>query len=142
MSTIRCKCMTAVTLLGLTAAGRAEMQCPDTLSVNQRADPPTGWSVTYAEQAPRLSGVTIYDGQPANRVTIKYTNRKQSAKELILTGTWGTTRAASTSSAATSAPPRRSPPRCLRGCVPARWCSTAPCPIPGGGFAVKRMVCR
>src|SRR5882672_9754827 len=84
MNTIGCKWMAAAALLGVTAAGQAEVHCPDTLSVSQRADPPTGWSVIYAEQAPRLSGVTIYDGQPANRVTIKFTNRRQSTKELVL----------------------------------------------------------
>ncbi len=80
MNTIGYKWMAAVAMLGLATAGRAEVHCPDTLSVSQRADPPTGWSVTYAEQAPRLSGVTIYDGQPANRVTIKYTNASKAPR--------------------------------------------------------------
>ncbi len=142
MSTIRYKCVTAIALLGLAAVGRAEMQCPDTLSVSQRADPPVGWSVTYAEQAPRLSGVTIYDGQPANRVTIKYTNRRQSGKELVLTWDLGDNPRSfylqcsyerSTAQIASPLPPG------VRTCevVFDRTVS-----YPGGGFAVKRMVCR
>ena len=45
---------------------RAETGCPGTLDVQQRAEPPAGWSVSYSEQPPRLSGVTLYDGPPAN----------------------------------------------------------------------------
>lgn len=142
MSTIACKWMVAAALLGLTAAGRAEVQCPDTLSVSQRAEPPTGWSVSYAEQAPRLSGVTIYDGQPANRVSIKYTNRKQSAKELVLIWDLGDNPRSfylqcgyerSTAQIASPLPPG------VRTCevVYDRTVS-----YPGGALAVKRMVCR
>jgi len=142
MSATGYKWMATAALLSLTTAGRAEVHCPDTLSVSQRADPPTGWSVTYAEQAPRLAGVTIYDGQPANRVTIKYTNRKQSAKELILVWDLGDNPRSfylqcsyerSTAQIASPLPPG------VRNCevVYDRTVS-----YPGGGFAVKRMVCR
>jgi len=142
MSTVGLQCVAALALLGLTVAVHAEVQCPDTLSVNQRAEPPTGWSVTYGEQAPRLSGVTIYDGRPANRVTIKYTNRRQSAKELILTWDLGDNPRSfylqcsyerSTAQIASPLPPG------VRTCevVFDRTVSH-----PGGGFAVKRMVCR
>jgi hypothetical protein len=142
MSTIGFNGIAAAVLLGLAAAGRAEVGCPDTLSVNQRAEPPAGWSVTYAEQAPRLSGVTIYDGQPANRVSIKYTNRKQSAKELVLVWDLGDNPRSfylqcsyerSTAQIASALPPG------VRTCevVYDRTVS-----YPGGGFAIKRMVCR
>jgi len=133
---------TAIALLGAIATARAEVQCPDTLSVSQRADPPTGWSVTYAEQAPRLSGVTIYDGQPANRATIKYTSRRQSAKELVLVWDLGDNPRSyylqcsyerSSAQIASALPPG------VRTCevVYDRTVS-----YPGGGLAVKRMVCR
>jgi hypothetical protein len=142
MRTIHFKFLAAAALLGWSAGGRAEIACPDTLSVSQRADPPTGWSVTYAEQAPRLSGVTIFDGQPANRASIKYTNRRQSAKEMILTWDLGDSPRSfylqcsyerSTAQIASALPPG------VRTCevVYDRTVS-----YPGGGLAIKRMVCR
>lgn len=142
MKTIRFKVLAAAALLGWSAGGRAEFSCPDTLSVSQRADPPRGWSVTYAEQAPRLSGVTIFDGQPANRASIKYTNRRQNAKEMILTWDLGDSPRSfylqcsyerSTAQIASALPPG------VRTCevVYDRTVS-----YPGGALAVKRMVCR
>jgi hypothetical protein len=136
------KCMAASALLALPMAGRAEIACPDTLSVNQRAEPPSGWSVIYGEQAPRLSGVTIFDGQPANRVSIKYTRRRQSDKELTLTWDLGSNPRSfylqcsyerTTAQIATALPPG------VRTCevVYDRTTSYA-----GGGFPIKRMVCR
>jgi len=136
------ECMTAAALLGLPMAGRAEIACPDTLGVNQHAEPPSGWSVIYGEQAPRLSGVTIFDGQPANRVSIKYTGRRQSDKELMLTWDLGSNPRSfylqcsyerTTAQIATALPPG------VRTCevVYDRTMS-----YPGGGFAIKRMVCR
>jgi hypothetical protein len=142
MNSMHLKCMAAAALLGLPAAGRAEIACPDTLSVNQRADPPTGWSVTYAEQAPRLSGVTIFDGQPANRASIKYSNRRQTSKEMVLTWDLGDSPRSfylqcsyerSTAQIATALPPG------VRTCEVVFDRSVS---YPGGGFAIKRMVCR
>ena len=136
------KCSAAAALLSLPLAGRAEIACPDTLGVNQRAEPPSGWSVIYGEQAPRLSGVTIFDGQPANRVSIKYTSRRQGDKEFALTwDLWSNPRSfylqcsyeRTTAQIATALPPG------VRTCevVYDRTTSYA-----GGGFAIKRMVCR
>ncbi len=64
---------------------RAEMMCPDSLAVHQRAEVPAGWSVTLGETPPRLSSVTLYDGQPANRVSLKHTKRQSSGREITLT---------------------------------------------------------
>ena len=129
--------------LGCTAEiVHAEVSCPDQLSVQQRADPPAGWSVQYQETAPRLSAVTIYDGPPANRVSLKYDQRKQTARELILIWTLpdgprsyylqcGYER----TSAQISSP---LPPG-VRECQVVMDRTTS---YPGGGLAVKRMVCR
>jgi len=136
------KCIAAAALVWLPIAGRAELACPDTLGVNQHAEPPSGWGVTYGEQAPRLSGVTIFDGQPANRVSIKYTGRRQNDKELTLTWDLGSNPRSfylqcsyerTTAQIATALPPG------VRTCevVYDRTTSYA-----GGGFAIKRMVCR
>ena len=127
--------------LGCTAEiVHAEVSCPDQLSVQQRADPPAGWSVQYQETAPRLSAVTIYDGPPRNRVSLKYDQRKQTARELISDlDRFPTVRAAITCSAATSAPPRKSARRFLRACASVEIVMDRTTSYPGGGLAVKRM---
>jgi len=136
------ECLAAAALLGLPLAGRAEIACPDTLGVNQRAEPPSGWSVIYGEQAPRLSGVTIFDGQPANRVSIKHTGRRQNDKELTLTWDLGSNPRSfylqcsyerTTAQIATALPPG------VRTCEVVYDRTTS---YPGGGFAIKRMFCR
>ncbi|HTS54925.1 MAG TPA: STY0301 family protein [Burkholderiales bacterium] len=142
MNSMHLRCMAAAALLTLPVAGRAEIACPDTLSVDQRADPPSGWSVAYGEQAPRLSGVTIFDGQPANRVSIKYNHRRQNDKESILSWDLGTNPRSfylqcsyerTTAQIATALPPG------VRTCEVVQDRTVS---YPGGGFAIKRMVCR
>jgi hypothetical protein len=136
------KCMTCAALLYLSGIAHAEFACPDTLSVQQRAEPPAGWSVNYTEQAPRLSGVIIFDGPPANRVSLKYTKRQQTDKEMILT--WDL-----------SDSPRSFYLQCSYERTTALIASPLPpgvrtCQVvfdrgvsyPGGGLAIKRMVCR
>jgi hypothetical protein len=79
------RCLAAPLLLaGALASARAEVSCPDQLSVQQRAEVPSGWSVSYSDTPPRLSGVTLFDGPPSNRVSLKYDRRRQTGKELIL----------------------------------------------------------
>ena len=77
--------LACIALLGGMAEARAEVGCPDQLEVEQRAQAPAGWFVGYSEIAPRLSGVTLFDGPPANRVSLKYARRRQTGTELILT---------------------------------------------------------
>ena len=67
-----------------TGVARAEVSCPDQLGVDQRAQAPDGWTVSYLGVAPRLATVTIFDGPPANRVSLKHDRRKQGRRELIL----------------------------------------------------------
>jgi hypothetical protein len=74
----------AIGCAGIAATAEAEVSCPDQLSVQQHVDPPSGWSVAYVEAPARLSGVTIFDGPPANRVSLKYDGRRQSSKELTV----------------------------------------------------------
>lgn len=69
---------------GVTPGARAEVSCPDQLQVAQQAQPPPGWAVSYAGSPPRLAGVTLFDGPPANRVKLKHDRRKQTGRELIL----------------------------------------------------------
>lgn len=74
---------TALLILSASAA-RAETACPDTLAVRQTAEVPSGWTVTMSEQPPRLASVTLFDGQPANRASLKYTKRQQTGSETRL----------------------------------------------------------
>src|SRR5690242_911258 len=89
MITMGWKGVTCAVALGLPMAAQAEVACPGTLDVQQRAEPPSGWTASYAEQSPRLSGVTIFDGPPANRVILKYSKRKQSGNEMAMTWSFG-----------------------------------------------------
>jgi hypothetical protein len=75
-----------VAALALTGAPHAwaEVSCPDQINVQQRAEVPAGWSVSYGKQAPRLAGVTLFDGPPSNRTSLKFDQRKLSARELTL----------------------------------------------------------
>jgi hypothetical protein len=142
MTSIQLKCTACAAFLFVSGVARAEMACPDTLSVQQRAEAPAGWTVSYAEQAPRLAGVTIFDGPPANRVSLKYTRRQHADKELILT--W-----------LLSDSPRSFYLQCGYERTTAQIASPLPpgvrsCEVvfdrnvsyPGGALAIKRMVCR
>jgi hypothetical protein len=61
----------------------AEVSCPDTLNVEQRATPPQNWQVANADRTARLIGVTIYDGLPADRKVYPL-SRKQSGGTLTV----------------------------------------------------------
>jgi hypothetical protein len=142
MTSIQLKFTACAALLLVSSVARAEVACPDTLGVQQRAEAPAGWTVSYAEQAPRLAGVTIFDGPPANRVSLKYTKRRQTDKELILTWDLGDS-------------PRSFYLQCGYERTTAQIASPLPpgvrtCQVvfdrgvsyPGGSLAIKRMVCR
>lgn len=133
--------LAAAGLLG-PPASRAELACPDSLEVQQRATAPAGWNASYSEQAPRLDGVTIFDGPPANRASIKYNLRRQTGSELRLR--WDLTYSPRSyylqchyerTTALISAPL----PAGVRGCEVAYDRNVS---YPGGGMAVKRTVCR
>jgi hypothetical protein len=134
----------AAFLLALAGALPAwsEVSCPDQLSVQQRAEVSDGWSVSYGEQAPRLAGVTLFDGPPSNRASLKFDQRKQSARELTLV--WKLRESPrshylqcsyerTTASIATALPPG------LRQCEVVFDRSST---YPGGSSPVKRNVCR
>lgn len=131
-----------VTATVITTPSRAEIGCPDQLSVEQRAQPPSGWTVSHAETAPRLAGVMIFDGPPSNRVSVKHDQRKQTTRELILIWNLAETPRShylqcsyerTTASIATPLPPG------VRQCEVVFDRTTT---YPGGGMAVKRSVCR
>jgi hypothetical protein len=128
--------------VALLPAARAEVSCPGQLSVQQRAEVPNGWSASYGETAPRLVGVAVFDGPPGNRINLKFDQRRQSARETVLTWKLADTPRShylqcsyerTTAVIATALPPG------LRQCeVVYDRTST----YPGGGSPVKRNVCR
>jgi hypothetical protein len=132
------------TILAAMSVGtaRADFSCPDQLDVQQRAAPPHGWAVNYSEVPPRLSGVTLFDGQPSNKVALKYDQRKSTARELILMWTLRET-------------PRSHYVQCSYERTTAQIAAPLPpgttsCEVvfdrtaayPSGALPVKRMVCR
>jgi purine nucleoside permease len=134
--------LACLAVLGSVAVARAEVSCPDQLEVEQRAQAPSGWSIGYSDIPPRLSGVTLFDGPPANRVSLKYDRRRQTAKELILTWVLRDSPRShyllcsyerTTAQINTALPPGSG--RC--DVVFDRTTS-----YPGGGLPVKRMVCQ
>lgn len=64
------------------AVGHADVSCPDTLDVQQRAAAPNGWTASYSNEAPRLIGVTLFDGPPDNRSSMRHNYRRQIGREL------------------------------------------------------------
>lgn len=131
----------AAGLLGASAV-RAELACPDTLEVQQHANAPSGWNAAYGEQAPRLTGVTVFDGPPANRASVKYNYRRQIARELHLI--WNLTYNPRSyyvqcQYERTTALISTALPAGTRGCQVVFDKNTS---YPGGAMPVKRMVCR
>lgn len=133
--------VTLLLVMGVVSA-HAETTCPDTLAVRQSAEVPSGWSVTMSEQPPRLASVTLFDGQPANRASLKYTKRQQTSSETRLTWTLPQTPRSiylqcgyERTSAMISAPLPPGISRCE--VVFDRTMS-----YPSGASVIKRMVCR
>lgn len=136
--------LAVVLVVSATAAGsaRAEVSCPDQLSVQQRAEAPSGWSVSYSDTPPRLTGVTLFDGPPSNRVSLKYNRRRQTGKELILS--WILPDSPRShyllcSYERTTAQINTALPPGTRRCDVVFDRSTS---YPGGGLPVKRMFCQ
>jgi hypothetical protein len=126
----------------LAAAAAAEVSCPDQLSVQQRAEVPDGWQVSYGETAPRLAGVALFDGPPSNRANLKFDRRKQSNRETVLVWTLRDSPRShylqcsyerTTATIATALPPG------IRQCEVVFDRTTS---YPAGGSPVKRNVCR
>ncbi len=138
------KLLLAQTLLGLmwTAMGRAEVACPDQVSVQQQAQPPAGWSVSYSGAGALLSAVTIFDGPPSNRASLKYDARRQTRRELTLTWTLRNSprnHYLQCSYEQTTAQLSMALPPGTRECQVVFDRTTS---YPSGALPVKRMVCR
>lgn len=120
----------------------ADVGCPDRLAVTQKADAPPNWTVGYSEVPPRLSGVAVFDGPPANRVSIKSDRSKRSARELVQI--WALADSPRNhylqcSYERTTATISTALPRGVRHCEIVYDATTT---YPGGAMPVKRMFCR
>jgi len=71
-------------MAGVAGAGQAEVNCPDSIRVEQKVEAPDGWSVSYGEGTSRLAGIALFDGPPANRVRLKHSQARQGNRELVL----------------------------------------------------------
>jgi hypothetical protein len=120
----------------------AEIACPDQLSVQQRAEPPSGWNATYTETPPRLVGVTIFDGPPSNRATRKADTTRTTIREQIQIWNLGDSPRSYYLQCAyerTIAQIYTALPPGVRSCEVVFDRTTS---YPGGALPVKRMVCR
>jgi hypothetical protein len=74
-----------VAALGAEASG-PPMDCPRTLTVEQKAAVPVGWDAAEDGLPHRLTGVNFFDGPPAERASLVYDETAATAKEW--TGIW------------------------------------------------------
>jgi hypothetical protein len=130
------------TLLGTAPAAWAEVSCPDRIEVDQRVEAPDGWSASYSEANPRLAGIALFDGPPANRVKLKHDQARQGQRELVLR--WNLrdtprTHYLQCSYDRTSAVLTTALPPGVRQCELVFERGNT---IPGGSMPVKRMFCR
>lgn len=81
----------AFAALALTA--RAEVVCPDSLEVQQRAVAPSNdWTVSYTAPPLRLVGITLYDGPPSQGRKVKPFSVRRGKRELRVSWRLGESR--------------------------------------------------
>ena len=75
--------ITTTLLLALAIPAQAEVICPDSLEVQQRAITPSeDWSATYTDPPLRLTGVTVFDGPPSQKHKVKPYSTKSTQGEV------------------------------------------------------------
>ena len=73
-------------VLGLaTIDADAQVACPSSISVEQKASAPNDWSVSYTKTQPALSSVTIFEGPSEEQASLKYDNQRNTNDEIIQT---------------------------------------------------------
>jgi hypothetical protein len=64
----------------------AESACPQKIAVEQKASAPTAdWAVSYSGYDTAISGVTIFEGPPAQQASLVPDNEKDSGDNMIQT---------------------------------------------------------
>ncbi|HEV8260673.1 MAG TPA: STY0301 family protein [Burkholderiales bacterium] len=75
--------ITTALLLALAIPAQAEVACPDSLEVQQRAVPPSeDWTAIYSDPPLRLTGVTIFNGPPSQNRKVKPFSTRSTQGEL------------------------------------------------------------
>lgn len=67
------------------AATLADVSCPQTISVEQKATAPNDWSVDYFKTSAELSSITIFDGPPEEQASLKYDDERSTKAEIVQT---------------------------------------------------------
>jgi hypothetical protein len=66
-------------------AAHAQVVCPPSVAVEQKAATPNEWSVEYSKQPAELAAVTIFDGPPEQMASLKYDDERTTKSEIIQT---------------------------------------------------------
>lgn len=75
-----------VFLFTLAHLAQAESACPAKVAVEQKASAPTSdWAVTYSGYETAISGVTIFEGPPAEQASLVPDNQKTAGDKVIQT---------------------------------------------------------
>ena len=79
--------LVAVASMLFAGAQRADAQvaCPATIAVEQKAAAPGQWSLGYATAPAELSSVAIFDGPPEEQASLKYDDERTLKDEIIQT---------------------------------------------------------
>lgn len=67
------------------AAAPAQVECPSTISVEQKATAPEAWSVDYSKMPAELLSATIFEGPPEEQASLKYDDERAAKGEIIQT---------------------------------------------------------
>ena len=77
---------TAIIVAGsISGVVHAQVACPPTVSVEQKASAPNDWSLGYSKDAAELSSVTIFDGSPEELASLKYDDERTVKDEIVQT---------------------------------------------------------
>jgi len=78
-------------LAATTAAQPSAVQCPEHVSVEQKAvAPPAGWTVGASKAPHRLEMVTFFEGPPEEEASLAYDDIKNAGKESVAVWTFAT----------------------------------------------------
>jgi len=67
------------------SVARAQVACPPSVSVEQKAAASNEWGVDYSKLPAALSSVTIFDGPPSEQASLKYDDERVTKSEIIQT---------------------------------------------------------
>ncbi|HVN29614.1 MAG TPA: STY0301 family protein [Candidatus Binataceae bacterium] len=67
------------------ATSYAQVACPASVAVDQKASAPEDWSLGYSKAPAELSSVTIFAGPPEEMASLKYDDERTAGNEIIQT---------------------------------------------------------